>query len=334
MQIKSTSIIYIFCPANFATGGPEALHQLAHHLNKLGFNAFMYYENAHHIIDPVHPFYKKYTVPYVKEVENDKNHLLILPEAALDPLFKKEFSEIRKVIWWLSVTYYYLKLHSKIRRSRRKLSYWIRKLYNPIQFATLDKIREMGVPCIAHSHYSLIHLKENNIQPIGQISDYMSKSFFELVDENLVKEDIIIYNPKKNGEFLDKIIKLTPKLRWMPLIDLSPEEVAQWMNKAKLYVDFGFHPGKERMPRESCIMNCCMIIGRDGSAMYDEDMPILDKYRFEKEDQNIPKIVEIINQCLTNYNEEIKNFIPYKKILYKEEEKFILDIKSVFVQEN
>ncbi len=40
------------------------------------------------------------------------------------------------------------------------------------------------------------------------------------------------------------------------------------MRKAKLYIDFGYHPGKERMPREACLLDCCLIIGKDGSAKY------------------------------------------------------------------
>ncbi len=65
-----------------------------------------------------------------------------------------------------------------------------------------------------------------------------------------IKEDIIIYNPTKNDEFLGEIMSQTPKLTWKPLEKMTPQQVAGWMNRAKLYIDFGYHPGKERMPRE------------------------------------------------------------------------------------
>lgn len=62
------------CPANYATGGPEALHQLAHELIQQNHETFMYY--VHYNQDkknsPIHPFYKKYNIPYVFEIENDK----------------------------------------------------------------------------------------------------------------------------------------------------------------------------------------------------------------------------------------------------------------------
>jgi hypothetical protein len=50
-------------------------------------------------------------------------------------------------------------------------------------------------------------LKKNNIKPLGQISGYMDEMFH--IDDNwkAEKEDIVIYNALKNGEFLQKIIE-------------------------------------------------------------------------------------------------------------------------------
>ena len=332
LKVNKDAIIYIFCAPNFATGGPEALHQLGHQLIKMGMNAKMYYHPiADRTIDPVHPFYKNYKVPYVTEIENSRHNYLILPETSPELIFKAEFKDIHKVIWWLSVTNYYKMLAPLMRRTKRKPAYWLKKLYKPIAFATMEKIKEMNISCIGHSFFSMDHLQKAGIKPAGQISDYMNHQFFKRVNEQSEKQDIIIYNPVKNGEYLQKIIAQTPNLSWTPLKGLSPDEVADRMNKAKLYVDFGYHPGKERMPREACIMRCCMIIGREGSAAYDKDMPILYKYRFDKTDENIPGIIETINTCLVNYSEEIKNFSAYRDVLYQEEKQFEIDVASVFV---
>ena len=46
VKICNTTKIYIACPANVATGGPELLHQLGYNLIKdLNIKAFMYYYN-------------------------------------------------------------------------------------------------------------------------------------------------------------------------------------------------------------------------------------------------------------------------------------------------
>jgi hypothetical protein len=147
------------------------------------------------------------------------------------------------------------------------------------------------------------------------------------------KKTSLIYNPRKNDDFLQEIISLTPDLNWVALTGMTQQQVADWMSQAKLYVDFGYHPGKERMPREAGIMRCCMIIGKTGSAAYQQDMPIAEKYRFDKNQNNIPLIIERIKDCLINYDKAINDFKPYRQAIYHEKEKFIDDIQTVFVKE-
>ena len=324
------SKIYICCPAGNATGGPEALHQLAYHLINLGFNAFMYYYQTPDSDGIVHENYKKYQIPYVDKLENKSEHVMIMPETYLFPIFKRKFNLIRKVIWWLSVVNYYKTQKPDINSAKSK-SFFDR--LKGKKRASFLRLKEIGVLSIAHSYYSLVHLKENGIMPIGQISDYMNDAFFELAGSESGKEDIVLYNPKKNDDFLREIIGLTPDLNWTPLANMTPSEVAEWMNRAKLYVDFGYHPGKERMPREACIMRCCLIVGKTGSAAYQQDMPIPEKYRFEKSKPQIPDIIKQIRECLKNYDEIINDFAPYRAALYQEKEKFVKDIKKVFIKE-
>ncbi|HTD99404.1 MAG TPA: hypothetical protein VK668_08950 [Mucilaginibacter sp.] len=329
---KADCKIYIFCPSGYASGGPEALHQLGHQLNLQGFKAYMYYFLNPEGTDEVHPNYKKYQVPYTSVLENKPEHLMILPETHLSPIFSKRLGRIRKAIWWLSVTNYQIVLKQLSAVESGKKFYKLKKALGTLRLPELDKLKQKNVMHIGHSHFSMVHLKENGIEPVGQISDYMNSAFFEYAKTEAKKEDVIIYNPTKNDEFLDEIMSQTSELNWKPLHGMTPQEVADWMNRAKIYIDFGYHPGKERMPREACIMRCCMIVGKTGSAAYAEDMPIPDKYRFEKSKVEIPGIIERIKDCLTNYAEAITDFEPYRKALYQEEEKFAEDIKKVFVK--
>jgi len=322
--------IYVFCPGGYATGGPEALHQLAHHLNKLGFDACMYYYSTPKGEEPLHKNYLKYHVPVSARPENSRKHLMIVPESFLYPIFNKKFSRIKKVIWWLSVDYYFIELNKHLERLKKKKFYRIRNAFGLFRTATFERLKEMEIVHIGHSYYSVVQLRENGIEPIGQIADYMNDVFLDKY--SAAKENIIIYNPAKNDEFLTGIISETNNLQWKPIADMSPAEVAGWMSRAKLYIDFGYHPGKERMPREACMMSCCMIIGKSGSAAYVEDMPIDEKYRFEKDNTHTPAIIACINDCLSNYDERINDFKPYRDVVYREKEKFVEDIKKIFVK--
>jgi hypothetical protein len=60
-------------------------------------------------------------------------------------------------------------------------------------------------------------------------------------------------------------------------------------------------------------------------------MPILNKYRFYKTDENINAIIETINTCLNNYEDEIQNFVPYRNALYGEQQGFETAVKTIFV---
>jgi len=59
------------------------------------------------------------------------------------------------------------------------------------------------------------------------------------------------------------------------------EEVIKLLQKAKVYIDFDYHPRKDRLPREAAILGCCVITRKRGSAKFFEDVPIPDEYKFE-----------------------------------------------------
>lgn len=62
-------MIYILCPANLETGGPEVLHQLGYKLNLMGVEAKMFYLNRMKDVDPVADRYRKYNVPYSNSLD-------------------------------------------------------------------------------------------------------------------------------------------------------------------------------------------------------------------------------------------------------------------------
>jgi hypothetical protein len=321
--------IYIFCPAGTATGGPEALHQLGHHLNILGFNAFMFYYATPDGRETGNDVYKKYEVPYTSKIKNDVGNVMVLPETYLAPLFKSRYGKIRKAVWWLSVVNYYRTQRDIDQANNtRRSNFWRRITGRKVP--TFELLRTKGILNIAHSWYSVDHLRANGIEPVGQISDYMNEAFFSTANEAMAKEDIIIYNPKKNDVFLDEIRSQVTEFEWKPLSGMTPEGVAEWMKKAKLYIDFGYHPGKERMPREACIMKCCLIIGKTGSAAFAEDMPIPDQYRFEKNEMSKSGIISLIRECINNYQEHIRNFEDYRARLHEEANRFNNDISRLF----
>jgi hypothetical protein len=131
VKIYQDTKIFIACPANFATGGPELLHQIAFHFRKdLNIDAYMYYYNFDdgRFETPVQPEYQMYGNPYVtklNEIVDNKKNIIIVPEIQNGINLLQHFKNIRKGVWFLSVDNYYL---SKL----RKKDFFIQRAINKI----------------------------------------------------------------------------------------------------------------------------------------------------------------------------------------------------------
>ena len=153
-------------------------------------------------------------------------------------------------------------------------------------------------------------------------------------DESLSKDkqNIVLYNPKKGLEFTQKIIEKSKgkNWKWVPLIGLKNEQVKEYLETSKVYIDFGNHPGKDRFPREAAILGCCVLTDKRGAANYFKDVPIADKYKYEDKDKNIPKIIQMIEYCIENYSIARNDFEDYREYIKSEKATFTDDVVKIF----
>ncbi|ACD67165.1 MAG TPA: hypothetical protein DEA57_05385 [Sulfurihydrogenibium sp.] len=339
-EIYKDTKIFVACPANVSTGGPELLHQLAYRLRRdLSIDAYMYYYNFDDgkFKNPVHREYEKYDNPFVtklNEIEDNKKNIIIVPEIQEGINLLQHFKNIRKGVWFLSVDNYYLsKVYEKILfldfNKLDLLSNKIEKLAIKFPYEK-DPLLKLANFYLFQSHYAIDHFK--NLEHKYYLSDYLNKDFLKIETDISNKEDIVAFNPKKGYNFTKKIIESNKDIKFIPLINMSREEVIETLQKAKVYIDFGNHPGKDRLPREAAILGCCIITGKRGSAAFFEDVPIFDEYKFEDREENIPKIVDKIKECFENYEERYKDFEHYREVIKNEPQRFVEDLKKIFVK--
>lgn len=126
------------------------------------------------------------------------------------------------------------------------------------------------------------------------------------------------------------LIENGPDIRWEPIVNMKRDEVINLLRKSKVYIDFGNHPGKDRIPREAAICGCCVITGKKGSARFYNDVPIDDSFKFEDSPSNLEKIIYKIKECFSNYQEETRKFDKYREIIKKSESEFEKDIIKIF----
>lgn len=332
IKISNNSIFYIVCPANYASGGPEDLHQMGLALMQSGKKVFMHYLNydVEKNSSPVHKEYEHYQIPYTFSIENSSQNIMIFPETFSIFIWEKKYSKIQKIIWWLSVSNFFTSLKAweeNFKENPPKLKH---RLLGRIKLPTIENVKKAKIHHLAHSYFSVDFLQKNKIETIGKISGYMEDMFLTGKSYVSQKKDIVTYNAVKNKDFLDKIRNLTPEINWLPMINMTLDEVADCMISAKVYVDFGHHPGREKMPREACLLDCCLIIGKEGSAFFKQDVPIKDEYHFDKTEENIPLIIEKIKDCIANYDSKIKDFADYKHDLLQEKIIFQKNINEIF----
>lgn len=96
------------------------------------------------------------------------------------------------------------------------------------------------------------------------------------------------------------------------------------------YIDFGNHPGMDRLPREAAINGCCIMTGVQGAADNEIDIPIPRSYKFDETKHSLEDIIKRIREILLNYDEHVNSFALYRERIIKEESEFYKQINQLF----
>ncbi|MBE5871415.1 MAG: hypothetical protein E7294_09170 [Lachnospiraceae bacterium] len=309
------SRIYVLCPAYHKTGGPEVAHQLVYWINNLGGDAYIAYGNTERYKIWTNKELYKYVRGHVtryEDISDIEENLVIVPESAIDYVFMTK--KVRIFLWWLSVD----NLHTNVDVSDK------RELLGCID-QRVDKH-------LVQSAYAADFLKKNGIDRvrISRLADYLNDTYLNNDIKKEKKENIVVFNPKKGVDFTKKIILNAQNIKFVPLSNMTTEEVHHLLMKAKVYIDFGNHPGKDRIPREAVMSGCVVITGKRGSAAFYEDVPIPEEFKFEDDEKMLDSIIGKINESLERYEKTVIKYRDYQKRISGEKAEFIEDVKCIF----
>lgn len=324
-------MIYIACPSRFATGGTELLHQLFCDLKQHTENVRIFYYDFDGLGSPTADRFLKYQVCFVTKINDYNENLIIVPEISSGISLLKRYTEVKKVIWWLSVDNYLLSNHIGIYKHlffEEGLLMLVKHTFMKlIQISNLKSKKSGYVDfyddAIIHlyqSEYARLFLLKNGMKNVYALSDYINEELISPEKPN--KENILLYNPAKGKKLTLRIIKHLKKLKPVGLRGMSLLELSDNYSRAKVYIDFGYHPGKDRIPREAAINNCLVFTNIKGSAMNDVDIPIPVHYKINTAKINPKEIALKIEQFADDYNNKISDFTTYKDSILKERELF------------
>ena len=323
-------MIYIASPVSAATGGTELLQQYCAIARQHGFNAVMYYYGDMPFEgSPVQKVFSHYGNPFEAEVLDNPSNALIVPEVS--PELLKQYTSIKKVFWWESVDNYpgaaikpsfrLLGLDkSMYRLTRRYLDHrtWYRHNREWCRYEFLHAIH------FVQSEYARNYVIDNLFIPserVLSVSDYVDTSYAVEPITGEYRINQVLFNPSKGIGVTRRIMAAGKGIMWLPLRGYTHDELRKLFQTSKVYIDFGNHPGKDRMPREAASAGCCVITNRNGAAANDVDVPIPSEYKFD--DRFKPAdVVSLILDCFDNYDVRSQDFSSYRQVINGEKERF------------
>jgi hypothetical protein len=166
------------------------------------------------------------------------------------------------------------------------------------------------------------------------LTDYLNATFLRQARDRQVtpKRDIVTYNPKKGLEFTRQLMAASAgRLEWVPIENMTPAEVGDVLASAKVYVDFGGHPGRDRIPREAALAGCVVVTGTRGSAGNGVDIPIPAEFVIGEDSPDaVNRIITTIEQAMTGFDAAHSAFAPYRTWIAGHEDVFSAEVEDLF----
>lgn len=333
--------VWVLCPFGLITGGGEALHQMVFYLRKQRIDAELVYTDITDRKRSVPDCYRIYTERYslMKDIEDVPGDCVVVPETLTHLL--KGFAHLKKYIWWLSVgNDTQAGFADKARKIARKLFslqtvrqlYKIRTLRNYLRHRTYD-FSDGSVSHLCASHYAYDYVKRHTDAPAHLCIEPISYGFLHGELLTAEKEDIVLYNPKKNGAFTKKLMRRNRDLKFLPLQKMDQRQLSEHYARAKVYIDFGGFPGAERIPKEAVLHRCAILTGVAGASAFFEDVPIPGSYKIPAEEENLGRIADRIRCMLDQYEALLPDFDGYRRMVLSLEENFCRMLRMIFQEE-
>ena len=86
----------------------------------------------------------------------------------------------------------------------------------------------------------------------------------------------------------------------------------------------------DHLPREAAILKNCIITNKEGSAFFNDAVPINDQFKFDEKRKNLIFIKKKIDNIFLNFDTELLNFENYRKKLNDEESIFKKQVVEIF----
>lgn len=287
--------IHVVCPHDEVTGSVESLHQFGRAAATIGYDARIAY-GGDPLFGAVASEFRSYGLRNDQDVADEADVLVLV--AHTDVAAAEHLTRAGKLVWWLRLD----------------------------EAAAEVNERALAVPDAIHlaaSEYARRFLAAHGVEAT-LVGDYVPRQFIARA-ESLVpamKLDTVLYNPDPTDLLTPQLIEASRGvLQWVPVAGLSKDEVAELMAYSKVYVDFGPHAGRTRLPREALAAGCVVVTGSRGAAGNDVDLPLPEGYRFDETDPEVSTpVLNRIALTVMDFAAERPSFVSVRAVVGSDED--------------
>lgn len=305
------------------SGGPEAIHQLSDAIAGLGGEVVIAYYGAQMGISiedamiscsftssPTPPAYRDYRSFTAARIPLTSRSLVIFPEPVIGwAMAQRPFSQ---AIWWLSVDNALVKSPILSYESHRQQFFLTPHL---LHFYQSDYARDF-----------LIRGGEKKVYPLG---DYIADRFYNSLN-SVPRDQSITYFPRKGGALASVFFDSHPDLHRMPIENMSADTVHETLRKSQIYIDFGHHPGKDRVPREAALSGNIVFLHERGAAAFHLDHPLDRSFLFTAADVSNGSLYGRVKQALDHADNSFAAQHRYHSRISVEKGEFLYHVKFNF----
>ncbi|CAG9194459.1 putative Protein O-GlcNAc transferase [Paraburkholderia tropica] len=317
--------VVVLCPV-VTTGGPEALHQLAQVINANGGNAQMAYygqgstlaEDGHFLRAAYAPnaefeaAYARYAPTPLKEAPLNPGTLIIFPE--VQAARARTFPGAKRAVWWLSVD---------------NAIGSIPELADPAYASEL--LREPGIIHFYQSDYARRFLERHGAREVLPLFDFINRDYLNAdLSASAPARRLIGFFPRKGGALATRFVNQHRDLPVAPIQNMSREQVRATLAQCAVYIDFGHHPGKDRVPREAAVSGAVVFLHERGAASCYADHPLDSFYLFREQDIESGLLHAKITTVLARHAEHFAKQRLYRQRVLMEVDEFALQVKTAF----
>lgn len=332
---QNSGKIFVLYPRGLRTGGPEALHQLVDMLRALGQEAYLVPHSSTLRARRVDE-YKLYDAPERRQIVDAAENTVVVPE-----LYASSLSNVKNatpVCWWLSIDYaptfaaerMALRVNGgNLEKLARSIVPQLRAFKNGV---TAHCMKKRPMVHLAQSSYAWSFLFSRlNVVP-SILSDYTPGEEFTKVKGPSRNPRLVTFNPAKGGDIVRQVMDISdPSIEWRPIEKMSRTEVVRTLQESAVYLDLGFHPGKDRMPREAALSGALTVVSRRGAGAYFADVPIPWEHKIHPDSNEVKATAAMLPRLMDAWPAHVSKQDNYREVIANEKSRFQREVYDIFI---